>query len=156
MQSYLLDFKGGCEPKKPWKSIHKSRLKILYLKGHKGKFTHNCTECSLKFLTRNLLKTSKHLMEKFNRLNCTYCSDENSQVSDYANHLVSVHEMRIPDELQELKFHCRKCKLKFMSDNCFEYHLSRFHSPLTRKKTWTNTNSTTDSSRTMSTSKDEI
>ena len=118
---------------------------------------HHCTECPLKFLTLDLLNKhqNEHLVEKFNKLNCICCSDKVSQVSDYANHLVGVYEMRIPDKQQELKFYCRNCELKFMSGNCLEYHLSRFHSPLARKKTWTNTNSTTDSSRTKSTSKDE-
>ena len=51
----------------------------------------------------------QHLMEKFNRLNCIYCSDEVSQFSNYTNHIVGDHEMRIPDEQQDKKFGCKLC-----------------------------------------------
>ena len=46
--------KGPANLRNHEKSVHKSRLEILYLKGHKREFTHSCTECPLKFLTRDL------------------------------------------------------------------------------------------------------
>ena len=68
-------------------------------------------------------------MEKLSRLDCIHCSDEFSHFNDYTNHLVGVHEMRIPDKQQDKKFGSKLWYRGFKYQSRLQDHQQKIHSP---------------------------
>ena len=167
-------FKNSIILSKHERLVHKHEKDYLNRELTEADLKHPCSICEKKFVNKRLLNIhlNAHKVENFEFLKkesykpgkktfrCKLCYIEKSRFGELVGHFLSIHQSDL-DFLhngfteQDLTFHCRECELKFISDNCLEYHLSRFHPSLAKKKTWTNPNATTGSTRTKSTGNEE-
>ena len=113
-------------------TTHNQSTMHYHMRNHTGSLTHECSECTMKFLQKSILELhmkSKHNKNTKKEFTCPCCDYSDLRKGNCLIHFARIHlktltdTMKSKSEMDGMVVECSECSKNFKNMTGFYYHL---------------------------------